>query len=148
MIEFGSDLLQELDSYPLDVRAALWFYHYDSDFWRLIFSTPAVSKDGPTKVYKKVQSAFKKLEKKPAQIGLSDISVVELDHPLITILSTALKTGPGTSGTRLSSTTINGVVIDDSYVYRLTNTKGINQSDKCPCGSGRKYKQCHGIKEH
>lgn len=146
MIEFGSDLIKGLDTSPLDIRAALWLYHSDTDYWRLVFATPAVVEDGPTKVYKKVQSTFKKLTKKPMLISLSDIAVVELDHPLVSILSIAIKTGPGISDIRFSNNTINGHVIDDAYIYRLTNTKNITQSDPCPCGSGKKFKQCHGLK--
>ena len=26
----------------------------------------------------------------------------------------------------------------------LTDTKKIGRNEKCPCGSGKKYKHCHG----
>ena len=29
---------------------------------------------------------------------------------------------------------------------RIRTTKKVGRNDPCPCGSGKKYKHCHGIK--
>ena len=120
MIKAGEKLTRHLDSTSLPVNASLWLYLPESGIWRLIIASPEVATSGPKKAYRKIQSVL--LEKPEGLSGmvLSDISVVEDDDPLISLLRTTVKTENGVSGIRFSRNTINGHFIDDSYIYRLT----------------------------
>jgi hypothetical protein len=48
------------------------------------------------------------------------VSIAKKDDPLLKLLRIAIKTGPGISNIRFSRNTINGVIIEDAYIYRLT----------------------------
>jgi len=120
MIEAGADLTRRLDEARLKVNASLWLYIPDSNLWRLIIASPAVRKDGPKKVYRKIQSILSKIPGDASIIRLNDISVVEDNDPLIILLRIALRTGDGISGIRFSKNTINGHFIEDTYIYRIT----------------------------
>jgi hypothetical protein len=120
MIEAGADLTRRLDEAGLMVSASLWLYIPDSNLWRLIIASPAVRKDGPKKVYRKIQSVLAKIPGDAAIIRLKDISVVEDNDPLILLLRIPLRTGDGISGIRFSRNTINGHFIEDTYIYRVT----------------------------
>jgi len=120
MIEAGADLTRRLDEARLKVNASLWLYIPDSNLWRLIMASPAVRKDGPKKVYRKIQSILSKIPGDASIIRLNDISVVEDNDPLIILLRIALRTGDGISGIRFSKNTINGHFIEDTYIYRIT----------------------------
>jgi hypothetical protein len=45
---------------------------------------------------------------------------VKDNDPLVLLLRKAIVTGPGISGIRFTSNSVNGTFIDDAYIYRLT----------------------------
>jgi hypothetical protein len=61
IIEAGADLTRRLDEASLKVSASLWLYIPDSNLWRLIIASPTVRKNGPKKVYQKIQSILSKI---------------------------------------------------------------------------------------
>ena len=40
------------------------------------------------------------------------------------------------------------IINDNNLIITLSETEKIYPNDPCPCGSGRKYKKCHGIYLH
>lgn len=119
IIKAGADLTKSLDELGWPVNASLWFYFSDENQWRLIVASPAVEAEGPKKAYGHVLAALKKVPEGPSKLNLQDISVLELNHPLISLLRISINTGPGISGIRFSKNVINGQMIDDAYIYRL-----------------------------
>ena len=120
MISAGSDLIRRLDEAGLKVSGALWFYDTDSNDWRLIIVSPDVRVKGVKTVYEEVQSVVRATPDDQSIISLKDISVVDSDDPLISLLKVAIKTDNGISRIRFSRNIINGTLIEDSYIYRLT----------------------------
>jgi hypothetical protein len=120
MIQAGADLMRRLDEAHLRVSALLWLYIPDANLWRLVIASPAVRDDGPKKVYQKIQSVLSKIADDESTISLQDISVVEPDDPLISLLRASLKTEAGISGIRCSRNAIDGHFIEDAYIYRVT----------------------------
>ncbi|HXM46750.1 MAG TPA: hypothetical protein VN956_02700 [Pyrinomonadaceae bacterium] len=120
MISAGSDLIRRLDETGLKVSGALWFYETDSNDWRLIIVSPDVRAKGVKTVYEEVQSVVRATPDDQSTISLKDISVVDSDDPLISLLKVAIKTDNGISRMRFSRNMINGTLIEDSYIYRLT----------------------------
>ena len=53
-------------------------------------------------------------------ISLKDISVVDSSDQLISLLKVAVKTDKGISSIRFSRNMINGTLVEDTYIYRLT----------------------------
>jgi hypothetical protein len=120
MISAGSDLIRRLDEAGLKVSGALWFYETDSNDWRLIVVSPDVRAKGVKTVYEEVQSVVRATPDDRSIISLKDISVVDSDDPLVSLLKIAITTDNGISRIRFSRNMINGTLIEDSYIYRLT----------------------------
>ena len=114
----GEALLSRLDDIKFDVKAALWFYVHDSDEWRLIIASPIVDKDGPKKAYEKVQSQLQELDG-GYELSLRNISLVSPGDKLIKALESVIKTGKSISHIRFTRNVINGLFIEDAYIYRL-----------------------------
>jgi hypothetical protein len=119
MIESGAELTRLLDRAQLTVSASLWLYIPESNIWRLTIASPEVKTCGPKKVYQKIQSVLSQIPEEQPSVGLKDISVVENDNVLISLLRIAIRTGDGISGIRFSKNTINGQFIEDAYIYRM-----------------------------
>ena len=118
LVKGGENLLRELDAANADVRAAVWLYFPEEGFWKLLLSFPNVEKQGPKATYARVQKALKKLGGKQAP-HLDDVAVTRPNAPILQLLGTAIRTGPGISGIRFSNSVINGQLIPDAHIYRL-----------------------------
>jgi hypothetical protein len=90
----------------------------DSEEWRLIIASPIVDKDGPKKAYEQVQSQLQEFNGR-YNLSLRNIALVSPDDKLIKALRSVVKTGKAISHIRFTKNVINGVFIEDSYIYRL-----------------------------
>lgn len=118
MIEAGAELTRQLDAAQIGVRAALWLYLPEYNTWRLFVAVPKLNKEGPRKMYKKIQSVLAKIPAHQTKVNLSDISLMDTQDSFVTHLRTLVKTGPGISDARVSDSFANGHSIDEAYVYR------------------------------
>jgi hypothetical protein len=119
MIQAGARLTEQLDQAQVDVRASLWMYYPDVSSWRLLLAIPGVSKEGPKKIYKEVQTALMHLQDEFPTLTLSDIAITTPDNSLLETLRLVVRTAREISGIRFSRNTINQTYIEDSYIYRL-----------------------------
>jgi len=119
MVEAGAQLTAKLDEMGSPIAAALWFFLPDINEWRLLFASTEVSVKGPRDVYEKIQGAIQSVGDKASAAPLSVIGVVDADHPLVSLLRTALRTGGGISRIRFSRNVIDGHFIDDALIYRI-----------------------------
>ena len=119
MISSGKELTILLDKAQVKVKASLWIYEMDLNIWRLIIASPEVRVFGPKKLYKRIQSIISKMPE-DNKLVLKDIAVVDDIHPLVILLRKAVKTGRTISEIRFSRNAINGVFIEDAYIYRIT----------------------------
>ncbi len=120
MISAGSELIRRLDEAGFDVSAAFWFYDQESNVWRFIIASPEVRAHGLKTTYKQVQSVVAAMPEQQPRIPLKDISVVDSNDALVSLMRVAIRTGDGISGIRFSRNIVNGVLIEDAYIYRLT----------------------------
>lgn len=118
-IDAGEELLKRLDSANVQVAAALWFYFPEFDDWKLLLSLPRLIKQGPQAAYREVQKCLSKPGQQFA-LSLDDVSIAKLNAPLIQLLKSAIKTGPGISRIRFSKNAVGRQWIEDSLIYRLT----------------------------
>lgn len=118
LIEDGESILVKIDESEMKVDAALWFYFQDDQMWKLMLSVKGVDREGPRKMYGQVQ---KLMAKKPRakDLTLDDVTLLNPDAPLLQLMRTAVKTGPGISGIRFTGNAIDGQLIPDAYIYRL-----------------------------
>lgn len=117
-IQDGRLLVEALDRSKFSLDGALWYYMLNSDEWRLLLVSSLVERTGPKKVYRIVQSTIEDMAP-TFGVSLNRISVLSPKNKLIQLLSIALRTGRGLSGIRFTRNTINGVFIEDAYIYRL-----------------------------
>ena len=120
LIESGKSLVQKLDASGAKVDAAFWFYFPDVGTWKLMLSLPALVVEGPKKAYRRIQSALGQLPAAERAFSLDDVAIAKPDAAILSLLRVALKTGPGISDIRFTDNVINGVVVNDAYIYRLT----------------------------
>jgi len=117
-LEAGATLIRALDQAGWIPSAALWFYLPDDEVWRLILALP---EDGGLRQ----QDAYRRLADVLETNGLSealsvdDVGLARPDDQMLTLLRHAISTGPGISGIRFTHNTINNVLIEDAYIYRL-----------------------------
>lgn len=119
MISAGAELTRQLDNARLIIDASLWFYTTDNNVWRFIIASPEVRAHGPKWMYKKIQTVIFKMLPEQSVIPLKDISVVDNHDPLIALLRVAISPVNGISGVRFSQNVIDGVLIEDAYIYRI-----------------------------
>jgi len=120
MISAGAELTRRLDEARFNVSASLWFYIPEANAWRFIIGSPEVRINGPKKAYRQVQTVVSKMPEDQPKISLKDITAVDSNDPLISLLRIAIKTGEGINGIRFTHNAINGVLIEDAYIYRIT----------------------------
>ena len=120
LIRAGKSLTLLLDENQFNVSASLWFYMSDINNWRFIVASSEVSSKGIKSAYEHVQQIISTIPENQPKITLKDISLFSPLDPLISLLKIAIKTGDGISGIRFSQNMINGILIDDAYIYRLT----------------------------
>ena len=119
MIKSGAELIRRLDEAKLTVTTSFWWYLPESDIWRLLIASPEVKRDGPKKVYKKIEVILSKIPVEK-RLALKDIGVVQSDDPLVATLRTGIKTSQSISGVSVTASAINGRFIDDAFIYRST----------------------------
>lgn len=115
----GRSFVAALDDAKLNIKGALWFYYTDAEEWRFVIATSDFDSTGPKHVYQQVQRILKRRKGEFDSITLPIVTAISSKHPLITLLSHAIRTGEETSGVRFSRSTINGNFVEDAYVYRL-----------------------------
>jgi len=120
MISAGAELTRQLAETRFIVSASLWLYIPETNTWRFIVASPEVSAQGPKKVYQQVQSVISKMPEEQPKIPLKDVTVIDSNDPLVSLLRVAIRTGDGISGIRVTHNVINGVLIEDAYIYRIT----------------------------
>ena len=117
MIQAGAKLVERLDEDASNIKSALWLYFPDARNWKLILASEIVETDGPRKLYEKIQGANRNAAESEDVISLNDISVTTPKHQLISMLAMMIGTGQGISGIRFTRNNINGIYIDDAYIY-------------------------------
>ncbi|MDP3938051.1 MAG: hypothetical protein Q8R92_07930 [Deltaproteobacteria bacterium] len=126
MMKAGADLVRKLDEVEWPVFAAFWLYLPEVNTWKLVLASPRVALSGPRQAYESIQTALATLPDARSQLALSDIEVVDPRHYLVSLLRTAVSTGPTVNGIRFTRNVINGHLIHDAYIYRV--------SDRAPGG--------------
>ena len=116
--ELGRKAVEAFDKGGLEVKAALWFYFSDAQEWRLLVATPLYDAEGPLKAYTRVSEVLAQ-ESLADDLPLSRVAVVSPQQPQIALLRSAVSIGPKIDGIRFQRNVINGVLIEDAFIYKL-----------------------------
>lgn len=120
LIDDGARLVQKMDEMGIAPRAAFWMLFPDIDVWRLAISESSSSKEGPLKGYRTIQKAMERLDPEPERLSLDNIALLPPGAPLVDLLRAAIPTGPGISRIRLTNNVVDGQLIADALLYRIT----------------------------
>jgi len=119
MIDAGAALVRKLDERGIQPDAALWLYFPDLQTWKLVIAQVKVGSEGPKQLYRQIQELMGELPQQMHEISLDDVTLSKPDAPVISLLRTAIHTGPGVTGIRFKDNVIDGTVIEDAFIYRL-----------------------------
>lgn len=117
LIEAGERLLQRFDAANTPITAAFWHLIDEETGWRLVLASPEVADIGVRDFYDKVIGQLRAMGDTDLNVGI--VSAVRPDDRIVSLLSHAIKTGPGISRIRLTGNVIGGSLIRDTLVYRL-----------------------------
>ncbi|RLC97946.1 MAG: hypothetical protein DRI65_18790 [Chloroflexota bacterium] len=120
LIDAGSALVSHLDESGAPPGAAFWFYFSETGAWKLVLAEIGVKGVGPKEVYRRIQGTLASAGDTLASIALEDVALAKPDSPVVALLHIAIKTGPGVSGIRFKGNVINGTLVDDAYIYRMS----------------------------
>lgn len=122
MIKAGKKLVQALDNIQAQVEAAFWIYYADERTWKLFISSELVKSDGPRSFYKKIMEASNKIENDTPIVSLHNVVATDKSNTFVNLLKLSISTGDEISGIRFSKNMINGIYIEDAYIYRMKLT--------------------------
>lgn len=118
MMQAGAKLIERLDASNSDIKSAFWLYFSEEKIWKIIIASPLVDSEGPRNYYKRVVEANSQASEQEETISLNDVGVTSTSNQIVQLLKLAIGTGGGISGIRFSRNTINGMFIEDTYIYR------------------------------
>lgn len=119
MITAGAALLRRLDNAAMRPDAVFWLYSPDTELWKLVIAEVKVGELGPKEMYRQIQQMLAILPEIEG-LSLDDVSLAKSDAAIVALLRMAIRTGPEISGIRFKNNVINGTLIEDAYIYRLT----------------------------
>lgn len=118
-IDRGGRLIKKLDASSFPVTAAFWYYFPEAEHWRLVIASPMVDAKGRQAAYGEIHRIQRRAARLPL-LSVGEITAVSPRDPLVKLLSSAIRTGSGLSGIAFSRNVVNGVYIEDAYIYRLS----------------------------
>ena len=116
-IDGGRSFIEALDAAGFPVTSAFWFFHEESEEWRLMVCTPVVDKEGPLKAYRSMHPVLAKLSN--VTFRIDNIVASGVNDTLVKALRRVIRPGPEAAGVRLRRIVIGETSIHDSYIYRL-----------------------------
>jgi hypothetical protein len=117
MIAVGKHLLAELENTDLRVLTAFWLYDAELNEWHLTLATPRLDNDGPRKLFFTILEVLQREEEALHGLQLTDVKLLSSNEPLVRAVAGANQSWNGLSGKRLRNTGMNGVHVDDIYIY-------------------------------
>lgn len=116
MIEEGVRLTEALTK-ELRLVAALWMFYPENNSWKYHFAAHEGKLLGPHELYRRVQKIL--AEPSYNYIRLRDVSIRDPDHALLRALGKIIKTGNNLQRIRFVRNAIDGLYIEDAFVYML-----------------------------
>jgi len=117
----GRRFIQALDEAGVVSSAALWFWSRQANGWHFVLASPLVEpgKDMPVKI-----AAVLALMPAGFAVDKDNLRLYPPNADLIRSLHALMQTGPGVSNIRTTDNLINGVHIEDAFIYRLNRRAG------------------------
>ena len=111
----GRKFLQRADEEALDIRAALWVYREEGEYWWLVLASPIVDQFGKQEMYSRIYQIWSK----ERDLDWSRITVVRTDDKLIRRISEQVHTGDEIKGFWFQGGYLTDLYVDECYIYRM-----------------------------
>lgn len=118
-IDSGEFLIKRADENGLRLSSAFWFYMQEDSIWKLLISTSDLDKKGPKFVYGKLQKIIERNNLRE-DLPLSDIGLINSREPILSLMKSAISTGDSISRIRFTGNVVDGVLIPDALIYRIS----------------------------
>lgn len=119
MVRTGAELVRRLDERGFRPDAVFWLYLPEVDEWKLFVAEVKLSDEGPRAAYQELQRTLA-AEPRVETVTLDSLVVTSPYSSIVQLLGSAIRTGDGIGGTRFTNNVVNGIVVEDAYIYRLT----------------------------
>jgi hypothetical protein len=86
----------------------------------LVIAEAKLVNKGPRWIYSRIRDTISESREELPELSLDIVSVAKPDAPIVSLLMAVINTGPGIAGIRFTNNVINGTVVEDAYIYRLT----------------------------
>jgi ABC-type enterochelin transport system ATPase subunit len=115
----GETLLKRLDETNAQVFGAFWLQDTEEKTWKLMLISPLVENEGMRNYYQRISTINNFADANEAIIALHDIDVNNTHHRFVEALKNSVLRHTAIKNTRLGKTVIDGIFIEDMYVYRV-----------------------------
>jgi hypothetical protein len=126
-IAAGKRFITLLDEAKLAPSAAFWLHEPEWGKWRLVVVYPETALKGSRQTYLKLHPIFQGHVEDLQPLKFDDITALSPDDPRAKAVSSLVRV-EGMGGVRLTSNMVNGVFIDDAYVYRSATRRNGNDA--------------------
>jgi hypothetical protein len=116
-ITAGERALQILDRARFKISVALWLYSSEFEAWRLYIASALVDTEGPKEAYIRLLSALRASD--PDLTANLTITLVSPKDPLMRALRRTFGTASSVHGMRLGNNVIDGLFVEQAYIYRI-----------------------------
>ena len=114
----GRKFVELLDQAEDQPAVAFWLYMESFEAWRLVIGYRGTDvRTNPQKYFLMIAEQFEKMENTSLNIG--EIRLTDLEDELVQVLASVITTGPTLSNIRFKDNYINGIFIQDAYIYRI-----------------------------
>jgi hypothetical protein len=120
MIESGAELVRRLDAGGMQPDAAFWQYFPELQEWKLVIVEVKLGHVGPREIYSQIQHLMAQADVELSGLSLDSVTLAKPDSLVVSLLRHAIRTGEGISRVRFTNNVINGTLVEDAYIYRLT----------------------------
>lgn len=120
MIKSGAELVRKLDEHGLQPDAAFWLYLPEPQEWKLVIVEVKLGHVGPREIYSQIQHVMAQANEELGGLPLDSVTLAKPDSLVVSLLRHAIRTGEGIGGIRFTNNVINGTLVEDAYIYRLT----------------------------
>ncbi|HYP39715.1 MAG TPA: hypothetical protein VEX13_05075 [Chloroflexia bacterium] len=121
MIEAGEAFKRILVNADFDLAAIFWLYTSEANKWRLLIASPQVDTEGPKRTYATIREILSEVSSEAPELDLWSITVLGSGETLVRTLAGANR-HLGLSNKRLPGINLNGVYIEDIYVYCIADS--------------------------
>jgi hypothetical protein len=130
-LQAGRQIVEELESLGITVDVAAWLQDDETGTWRLVLSSPALTRSGSRRVYDAVVALLRRMD--DVDLDLDDVRVLSPHDGIVSDLKNRIRTNDDLQEIRLDGLYLGGQSFRAARIYRVVG--GHNTSNKIEHGA-------------